>query len=128
MRSKHSPSPLEPTPSSPRNPIKSEGSRGNEGEGLIRKRVEDDAHRRGGGESLLADGRHPLSGYMPFVVATKARIRWFLTSRPAIALSLHHRRLAASDPALEYDPATYSYRRKRRATPAPPETTGNEEG
>jgi hypothetical protein len=63
--------------------------------------------------------RRRLSGYTPFVAVTKARMRWYLTSRPAIALSLHHRRLAAADPALEYDPATYSYRRKRRTTPAP---------
>lgn len=57
------------------------------------------------------------SVYMPFVEATKARVRWFLTSRPAIALSKRDRRRAAADPALEWNAATHSYQRKRRVPP-----------
>lgn len=128
MHSKRSPSPLERTVSSPRNPIKSEGSRGNEGKGLILKRADEDAHSRGGGECLPLERPEPTWRYMPYVEVTKAGMRYFLTSRPALALSPALRRQAAADPALEWDPATYSYRRKRRPTPAPPETTGNHDG
>lgn len=39
---------------------------------------------------------------------------YFVTSRPAIQLSKDQRRAAANDPALEYDPTIYGYRRKRR--------------
>lgn len=76
----------------------------------------------------MFDKPDPMTRLMPYVEATKASLRWFWTSRPALSLPLHHRRAAAADPALEWDPDSRSYRRKRRASPAPPTATEGEGG
>jgi hypothetical protein len=54
----------------------------------------------------------------PWIEATKARLRWYWTSRPAASLERHHRQAAARDPTLEWDEGSRSYRRKHRTPPA----------
>ena len=74
------------------------------------------------GSAAVTEPRRPLPG-RAYVEVTKARQRWFWTSRPAARLPLHDRGAAAADPALEFDWDSRSYRRKLRATPSPPLAT-----
>lgn len=49
------------------------------------------------------------------IIDARASFLYFVTSRPAIALSWEQRQQAAADPALTWDAATYSYKRITKA-------------
>ena len=70
----------------------------------------------------MVECRRPTPG-LPYVEATKARLRWFWTSRRAASLPLHHRRAAAADPTLKFDEDSRSYRLRAEASPSPPLAT-----
>lgn len=60
-----------------------------------------------------------------FHASERSVVRDMATSRPALSLPAHIRRAAAADPGLEWDAASYRYRRKARTTPPPSLATGD---
>lgn len=66
--------------------------------------------------SLTAHGEVRRRAGLPYwVTSDRAWFLYFATSRPAMSMSKEQRQRAASDRALEYDPALHRYRRKRHS-------------